>query len=134
MCDVCPVNVQLTSQVLLQYIFERFYKKKTFFEYQIQSYCCKQNYTVDIFLAYLIWFRRVSCRHTESTFQYNHWLLSILQVIDYGNTVRSTGSTGVNADSSRSHAILQLEVKGENGTKQVGRYSKSDWALDLNVR
>ena len=32
----------------------------------------------------------------------------LLALIDYGNTVRSTGSTGANADSSRSHAVIQL--------------------------
>ena len=53
---------------------------------------------------------------------YIYVLYCCFQLIDYGNTVRSTGSTGVNADSSRSHAILQLEVKTDGGTKPVGRY------------
>lgn len=34
----------------------------------------------------------------------------LLALIDYGNTVRSTGSTGANADSSRSHAVIQLRL------------------------
>jgi kinesin family protein 2/24 len=33
----------------------------------------------------------------------------LLALIDYGNTVRSTGQTGANADSSRSHAIIRYE-------------------------
>jgi hypothetical protein len=32
----------------------------------------------------------------------------LLMAIDNGNAVRSTGSTGANADSSRSHAVLQV--------------------------
>lgn len=44
-----------------------------------------------------------------------------IQVIEYGGGVRSTGATGVNADSSRSHAILQLEVKVVNTGDHVGR-------------
>lgn len=35
----------------------------------------------------------------------------MLETISYGNSVRSTGSTDANNDSSRSHAILQISVK-----------------------
>jgi hypothetical protein len=35
----------------------------------------------------------------------------LLSCIDNGNAVRSTGSTGANADSSRSHAVLQVRSK-----------------------
>eukprot|EP00796_Vickermania_ingenoplastis_P004205 gene4205-3037_t len=34
----------------------------------------------------------------------------LMHVIEYGNTIRAAGSTGMNADSSRSHAILHLTV------------------------
>lgn len=48
--------------------------------------------------------------------------LFITQIIEFGGQVRSTGATGVNADSSRSHAILQLEVKVVNTAESLGRY------------
>jgi len=35
----------------------------------------------------------------------------LLELMSYGNAVRSTGSTGANMDSSRSHAILQIVLK-----------------------
>ena len=59
----------------------------------------------------------------------------LLDVITYGNTVRSTGSTGAHIDSSRSHAILQMDAKrvvkkpGQKGKlKLVGRFSFIDLA------
>ena len=59
----------------------------------------------------------------------------LLDVITYGNTVRSTGSTGANIDSSRSHAILQMDAKrvvkkpGQKGKlKLAGRFSFIDLA------
>ena len=51
-----------------------------------------------------------------------HYVCVAIKVIEYGGGVRSTGATGVNADSSRSHAILQLEVKVVNTEDHVGRY------------
>ena len=36
---------------------------------------------------------------------------TIKDLIDRGNSTRSTGTTGANEESSRSHAILQLSVK-----------------------
>lgn len=36
---------------------------------------------------------------------------TIKELIDRGNATRSTGTTGANEESSRSHAILQLAVK-----------------------
>ena len=35
----------------------------------------------------------------------------LLAIMNHGNSVRSTGSTGANIDSSRSHAILQIVLK-----------------------
>ena len=47
---------------------------------------------------------------------------SLLEVFEYGNNVRSTGSTGANADSSRSHAILQIVLKHRKGkSKMLGK-------------
>src|SRR3989338_7614609 len=44
-----------------------------------------------------------------------------MQVIDYGNTIRAAGSTGMNADSSRSHAILHMTVLKKK--KYFGRFT-----------
>ncbi|KAL9986382.1 hypothetical protein ACROYT_G000521 [Oculina patagonica] len=57
-----------------------------------------------------------------------HNVEDLMEVIEYGGGVRSTGATGVNADSSRSHAILQLEVKVVNTGDHVGRFSFIDLA------
>lgn len=54
--------------------------------------------------------------------------------IETGNASRSTGSTGANEESSRSHAILQLVLKKhsnkkeERGGKLVGKFSFIDLA------
>nr|AMS24242.1 kinesin 13b protein [Marsilea vestita] len=54
--------------------------------------------------------------------------------IEKGNSSRSTGSTGANEESSRSHAILQLAIKkhsnkkDEKGGKPVGKFSFIDLA------
>ena len=50
----------------------------------------------------------------------------LLDIIDYGLTSRTVGITGVNLDSSRSHAILQISLK----TKQGENYSKISF-IDL---
>lgn len=42
-------------------------------------------------------------------------------MLDYGNSVRSKGATGVNQDSSRSHAVLQMEIR-DKADKRLGRY------------
>jgi kinesin family protein 2/24 len=51
---------------------------------------------------------------------------SLMQIIDFGNTVRTTGSTAANMDSSRSHAILQVSLK--EGNKTFGKMSFIDLA------
>lgn len=52
----------------------------------------------------------------------------LMQVFEYGNNVRSTGSTNANADSSRSHAIMQIVLK-DRVTKSVeGKLSFIDLA------
>ncbi|XP_059648372.1 kinesin-like protein KIN-13A isoform X2 [Cornus florida] len=45
----------------------------------------------------------------------------VKEFIDRGNAARSTGSTGANEESSRSHAILQLVVKKHNEIKDSKR-------------
>jgi len=50
----------------------------------------------------------------------------LMNLIDYGNKVRSTGTTSANADSSRSHAILMVTLKREK--KLVGKFSFIDLA------
>uniref|UniRef100_A0A2K5RQP6 Kinesin family member 24 n=1 Tax=Cebus imitator TaxID=2715852 RepID=A0A2K5RQP6_CEBIM len=51
----------------------------------------------------------------------------ILQVILKGSKERSTGATGVNADSSRSHAIIQIQIK-DSAKRTFGRISFIDLA------
>ncbi|XP_071844354.1 uncharacterized protein [Apostichopus japonicus] len=51
----------------------------------------------------------------------------LTQYIEYGNNVRSQGSSGVNATSSRSHAVLQIQLKDVSGNK-LGRLSVIDLA------
>lgn len=54
-------------------------------------------------------------------------LKTLMSIIDYGLKVRTTGVTGANMDSSRSHAILQIEIKDTNGN-QNGKISFIDLA------
>jgi len=49
-----------------------------------------------------------------------------MELIDYGNKVRSTGTTSANADSSRSHAILMITLKKKE--KVFGKFSFIDLA------
>ncbi|KFQ62054.1 Kinesin-like KIF24 [Pelecanus crispus] len=51
----------------------------------------------------------------------------ILQVILKGGKERSTGATGVNSDSSRSHAIIQIQIK-DTANRTFGRISFIDLA------
>ena len=48
-------------------------------------------------------------------------------VIDLGLRSRTTGVTGANSDSSRSHAVLQISIKEPNGN-QHGKISFIDLA------
>ena len=41
-----------------------------------------------------------------------------MRIIEYGNKVRITGTTGANDDSSRSHAILQIKLLNSNKLKK----------------
>lgn len=45
----------------------------------------------------------------------------VKEFIEKGNAARSTGSTGANEESSRSHAILQLAIKKHNEVKESRR-------------
>uniref|UniRef100_A0A8C3SRI3 Kinesin-like protein KIF24 n=1 Tax=Chelydra serpentina TaxID=8475 RepID=A0A8C3SRI3_CHESE len=51
----------------------------------------------------------------------------LLEVILKGGKERSTGATGVNSDSSRSHAIIQIQIK-DSTNRMFGRISFIDLA------
>ncbi|NXR28617.1 KIF24 protein, partial [Cinclus mexicanus] len=51
----------------------------------------------------------------------------LLEVILKGGKERSTGATGVNSDSSRSHAIIQIQIK-DTANRAFGRISFIDLA------
>ncbi|XP_008069192.1 kinesin-like protein KIF24 [Carlito syrichta] len=51
----------------------------------------------------------------------------LLEVILKGSKERSTGATGVNADSSRSHAVIQIQIK-DSTKRTFGRISFIDLA------
>ncbi|XP_078265900.1 kinesin-like protein KIF24 [Rhinoraja longicauda] len=52
---------------------------------------------------------------------------SLLEVISWGSKARSTGASGINSDSSRSHAIIQIQLK-DPVEAIVGRISFIDLA------
>ncbi|KAI8646593.1 P-loop containing nucleoside triphosphate hydrolase protein [Parasitella parasitica] len=57
----------------------------------------------------------------------------LMQVFEYGNQSRSTGSTGANSDSSRSHAIMQVLLKPASAGRKksvepIGKVSFIDLA------
>ena len=55
-------------------------------------------------------------------------LKELMDIIDFGLKTRTTGITGANMDSSRSHAILQIQLKdSEKGTNE-GKISFIDLA------
>ncbi len=51
---------------------------------------------------------------------------SLMQIIDFGSSVRVTAQNGTNIDSSRSHAVLQIQLK--LGNKPYGKMSFIDLA------
>ncbi|KAI7874927.1 kinesin-domain-containing protein [Lichtheimia hyalospora FSU 10163] len=54
---------------------------------------------------------------------------NLVQVFAYGNQIRSTGSTGANDTSSRSHAVLQILLKPRKNRKAIhGKLSFIDLA------
>ena len=53
---------------------------------------------------------------------------NIMQVMCNGLVNRSSGTTGANADSSRSHAILQLQLRSRTDMKYLGKMSFIDLA------
>ena len=53
---------------------------------------------------------------------------SLMSLIHYGSSVRITGTTGMNEDSSRSHAILQITLREQSSMKQYGKLSFIDLA------
>eukprot|EP00842_Homolaphlyctis_polyrhiza_P005163 jgi/Hompol1/5648/HPOL_002015-RA len=53
----------------------------------------------------------------------------LMEIFEHGNATRSTGVTGANADSSRSHAILQIVLKHRNAKASIqGKLSFIDLA------
>ena len=52
----------------------------------------------------------------------------LLRIISSGSAYRAAGSTSANADSSRSHAVLQMEVREKVTQKAVGKISFIDLA------
>ncbi|KAF7722586.1 Kinesin-like protein kif24 [Apophysomyces ossiformis] len=53
----------------------------------------------------------------------------LMQVFEYGSQARSTGSTGANSDSSRSHAVLQILLRPVKSRKKIcGKLSFIDLA------
>eukprot|EP00762_Andalucia_godoyi_P005031 ANDGO_01444.mRNA.1 Kinesin-13A len=53
---------------------------------------------------------------------------ALMELIEYGNSVRATGTTGANDESSRSHALLQIVLKDKKTRKQCGKFSFIDLA------
>ncbi|RKP03363.1 hypothetical protein CXG81DRAFT_9617, partial [Caulochytrium protostelioides] len=55
-------------------------------------------------------------------------LAGLMQAFQHGAHARSTGATGANADSSRSHAILQIVLREEASPRPRGKLSFIDLA------
>ena len=69
----------------------------------------------DVYQSYFT-YRTQYIQWTWLSVQFNY----LCQVLEYGNSVRSKGATGVNPDSSRSHAVLQMEIRDADD-KRLGR-------------
>jgi len=52
----------------------------------------------------------------------------LLSIIYEGNQIRATGATGANRQSSRSHAVLSIELRARGSEKKHGRFSFIDLA------
>ena len=50
-----------------------------------------------------------------------------MQFIEYGLKIRTTGSTGANSDSFRSHAVIQITLK-DQFSNSVGKITFIDLA------
>ncbi|PWV05689.1 putative Kinesin-13 1 [Trypanosoma cruzi] len=53
---------------------------------------------------------------------------SIMRLIEEGNRIRSSGTTGANDTSSRSHAILEIKTRGREDKKLFGKFTFIDLA------
>ena len=52
----------------------------------------------------------------------------LLHYVEYGNRIRSSGSTGANDVSSRSHAILVIQIRSKSTGKYGGKFTFIDLA------
>ena len=55
----------------------------------------------------------------------------LMEIIDEGSQNRSTGTTSANADSSRSHAVLQLSLRRDDGGRARNREAGRLTFIDL---
>eukprot|EP00494_Astrolonche_serrata_P006770 UN06795 len=66
----------------------------------------------------IVGLRRISCTDVDNLFMN----------IDSGNQIRQTGSTQANINSSRSHAVLQMDLMYKNTEKLYGQFRFIDLA------
>ena len=52
----------------------------------------------------------------------------VLKLIQHGNSVRTSGQTSANSNSSRSHAVFQIIVRTPGVNKIYGKFSLIDLA------